>query len=275
MATAAKKKTRKPTNTASAAASEKPAGPAMLELKAFYDGGGQFDDFAFARFYWEAGEGLRESISPKIDKKLHPVRSPSGEPVASAAKVDLILPADAPQEYMALDHLVRRYEETLPTHEINAYAQVTMRFPQAMNLHQPWEMVRSWARSFYGRVPVLLVLHAPHLWGSANPGHVHCIVLPRRLGPMGWAEMERAIASDAGQREAWETWQAHVADWGEQSARAAMTTTTWPARWTPARSSGLPVRLPFVAERRRRSCMPSRAAGVGDARRTGLRGSHP
>ena len=215
---ARKKKTPDAPVQVAPADSANPGSAAPLELKAFYDGGGQFDDFAFARFYWEAGEGERESIAPKIDKKMHPVRSASGEPLASAAKVDILLPADAPQEYMALDHLIRRYEETLPAHEVNAYAPVTMRFPAAVNLHQPWEMVRAWARSFYERAPVLLVLHAPHLWGSSNPGHVHCIVLPRRLGTLGWAEMERVIASDAGQREAHDSRKAFREDWSRASS---------------------------------------------------------
>lgn len=213
-----RKKATKAAAQVAPADSANPVGASTLELKAFYDGGGQFDDFAFARFYWEAGEGKRESIAPKIDKKMHPVRAPSGDPLASAAKVDILLPADAPQEYMAIDHLIRRYEETLPGHEVNAYAQVTMRFPAAVNLHQPWEMVRAWARSFYERAPVLLVLHAPHLWGSSNPGHVHCIVLPRRLGPLGWAEMERVIASDAGQREAFESWATFREDWSRATS---------------------------------------------------------
>lgn len=213
-----KKKTTKATAQVAPADSANPVNASTLELKAFYDGGGQFDDFAFARFYWETGVGPRESIAPKIEKKMHPVRSASGEPLASAAKVDILLPADAPQEYMALDHLIRRYEETLPAHEVNAYAQVTIRFPGAVNLHQPWEMVRAWTRSFYQRAPVILVLHAPHLVGSSNPGHVHCIALPRRLGSLGWAEMDRTLASDAGQREAHESWVAFRDDWSRSSS---------------------------------------------------------
>lgn len=214
---AAAKKTRKAGTKAADATLA--ASVATLELKAFYDGGGQFDDFAFARFYWEASGGERDSIAPKIDKKLHPVRSDRGELIASAVKVDLVLPLDAPQEYMALEYLVRRYEETLPAHEVNAYAQVTVRFPKAWNLIEPFEMVRTWVRSYYGHVPVVLVLHAPHLSGSLNPGHVHCIVFPRRLGPLGWAAMERTIASDIGQREAYESWLAFQEGW--QRARSA------------------------------------------------------
>lgn len=217
----AAKKTRKAPAKSPATASKvevaaaPAARPAPRALKAFYDGGGEFANFAFARFYWEAGEGERESIVPRIDKKRHPVRSEAGRVLASAAKLDLLLPAEAPQDYMSVDHLVRRYEETLPAHEINAYALVTIRFPGAVNLHQPFEMVRSWAQSYFAKVPVLLVLHAPHEWGSSNPGHLHCIVFPRRLGPLGWGTMERAIASDGGHREAHEAWTSFRDEWCE------------------------------------------------------------
>lgn len=194
---------------------------ALIPLKSFFDGGGEFEHFSFGRFYWEAGEGERESIAPRIDKKKHPVRSDTGVILASAAKTELLLPHDAPQEYMSLDHLVRRYQETLPAHEINAYAQVTIRFPDAINLHQPYEMVRAWVRTQYPHVPVILVLHAPHEWGSSNAGHVHCIVFPRRLGSLGWAAVERAIASDVGQREAYESWTRFRGEWAELRASAA------------------------------------------------------
>lgn len=211
---ARKTQTKSPTTAPKVDVAAAPAtSPTPRALKAFYDGGGEFENFAFARFYWEAGEGERESIVPRIDKKLHPVRSETGRVLASAAKVDLLLPAEAPQDYMSADHLVRRYEETLPAHEINAYAQVTIRFPGAVNLHRPFEMVRSWAQGYFAEVPVLLVLHAPHEWGSSNAGHLHCIVFPRRLGLLGWGAMERAIASDGGQREAHEAWTAFKEQW--------------------------------------------------------------
>jgi hypothetical protein len=200
----AAQKTRKVTPKSAAADSA----PEKSELRLFHDGGGRHENFSFTRAYW-ASEGDRESISERINKKINVIRSDAGEVLAKAAKVDLLLQPDAPQEYMDIDHLVRRYEETLPPHELNAFAQVTVRFPNAPNLHQPWEMVREWAKLHYAtRVPVILILHAPHLSGSSNPGHVHCIALCRSLTIMGWSQIERAIASDAGQREAYESWTA-------------------------------------------------------------------
>jgi hypothetical protein len=185
----------------------------QAELRLFHDGGGRHENFSFTRAYW-TGDGERESILDRINKKIDVIRSEDGQVLARAAKVDLLLPPVAPQEYTDIEHLVRRYEEMLPPHELNAFAQVTIRFPDAPNLHQPWELVRDWAKLHYARrVPVILVLHAPHLAGSPNPGHVHCIALCRSLTMMGWAHMERAIASDAGQREAYESWTAFQQDW--------------------------------------------------------------
>lgn len=218
-----KQKTRKAaaqTPTADAA-TYLTATTALIPLKSFFDGGGEFENFSFGRFYWEAGDGERESIAPRIDKKQHPVRSDSGAVLASAVKVELLLPHDAPQDYMSLDHLIRRYEETLPRHEVNAYAQVTIRFPDAVNLHHPYEMVRAWVRAQYPHSPVIIVLHAPHEWGSSNPGHAHCIVFPRRLGSLGWTAVERTIASDVGQREAYESWVAFREEWADRHASAA------------------------------------------------------
>lgn len=208
MATGSKRRQKAPATPQAVAEA-----PARSELKLFHDGGGRHENFSFARAYW-SGEGERESMASRIDKKMHPVRSASGEVLASAAKVDLLLPPDAPQEYMDIGHVIRRYEETLPAHELNAYVQVTIRFPTAPNLHQPFEMIRGWARSFYQRVPVILILHAPHLWGSANPGHLHCLGLPRRLSVLGWGEIERGIACDTGHRDAYESWKAFEEEWG-------------------------------------------------------------
>ena len=194
------------------------AAPALAELKLFHDGGGRNENFSFTRAYWAEGHE-RESMSGRIDRKVHPVRSATGEILASAATIDLVLPLDAPQEYMCLNHLIRRYEETLPKHEVNAYAQVTIRFPGTANLIEPFEMVRAWVRSHFTHVPVLVVLHAPHLWGSSNPGHCHCIAWPRRANFLGWAEIERTIASDAGQREAYDSWLAFQEIWRHAQGR--------------------------------------------------------
>lgn len=184
------------------------------ELRAFYDGAGQFPDFGYARFYWTPGCGSRESIQGRILKKRRPAGAESE--TDTAARVEALVTRDAPQDYADPDFLVRRYEDTLPMGETTAYAQVTLRFGSDVpNLHYPYEVARAWLREFYveGRgVPLIAILHAPHLVGSDSPGHVHGIIFPKRLSKLGFVGAEREIASDVGNREAFESWQAFKAD---------------------------------------------------------------
>lgn len=116
--------------------------PEVRELKAFYDGAGQMPDFGYARFYWAAGDGPRESILPRLVKKRRPAAAESD--IDTAARVEALVPAHAPEDYADPDFLARRYEETLPADETTAYAQVTLRFPSTIvNLHHPYEVARA------------------------------------------------------------------------------------------------------------------------------------
>ncbi len=165
-------------------------------------------DFSYARFYWASGKGPRESLFPRLAKKRHPAGAEADGD--TGARVEVLPTSDAHQEYTDPDFLMRRFEETLPEDEVTAFAQVTLRFgPNIFNVHHPFEVARQWLREFYvtGRgVPVIAILHAPYLAASDNPAHVHGIVLPRRLTRFGWAGMERDLASDLGQRNAFESW---------------------------------------------------------------------
>jgi hypothetical protein len=165
--------------------------------------------FGFARFYWVDGLGYRQSMLSNFRKKRRPVSGSGDED--TAARVEVLLPADAAEEYTDIDFLVRRYQEKLPDDESTAYAQVTLRFPDAANAHHPYEVARQWIRSFYVDrpevgVPVVLVLHAPHLAGSASPVHAHALVLPRRLNRFGWSTMMAELAYDEGEKAARTAW---------------------------------------------------------------------
>lgn len=187
--------------------------PKLRELKAFYDGAGQMPDFGYARFYWPAGDGPRESILPRLVKKRRPAAAESE--TDSAARVEALVPSDAPEDYADPDFLARRYEETLAADETTAYAQVTLRFPSTIaNLHHPYEVARAWIRAFYvdgHGVPVLSILHAPCRAGSDNPVHLHAEIFPKRLGRFGFVSPARELASDAGCIEAFEAWEAFKA----------------------------------------------------------------
>lgn len=174
--------------------------PAERALKGFFHPEELGGTFGFARFYWEPGEGSRASIAPQIRKK----RQPAGaeKDADTAARVEVLLPPDAPEDYCDVDCLVRRYEEWLPDHEPTAFAQVTVRFPDAPNLHSRYEDCRAWLREHFAiglGLPVIAILHAPYLAGSDAPGHVHGLVFPARLSRFGWSGSDRAVATDIGQ----------------------------------------------------------------------------
>lgn len=191
---AARRKKAKATAKSRVAAAK--AASTIRPLKAFYHGGGGTSSFAMARFYWPAGDGPRETIEPRFTKKRRPAGAESD--IDTAAKVEVLLPADAPQDYVDPDFIVRHYEASLPTEEVLAFVQVTIRFGTSPNLHHPYEMARSWLRSYFATdFPVVLVLHAPYLAGSEADGHVHGLILPRRVSRFGWLGVERDLGSDA------------------------------------------------------------------------------
>jgi len=186
-----------------------PAEAPVRELKAFYHGQ-PTDEFTWARFYWPGGEMPRESIVHHFWRKRHPAGAESV--VDTAAKVEVLLRGEIGEDYTDPDFLVRSFEEKLPVEETAAFAQVTMRFLNATNLHGPRHRATSWLRSHYVDplgVPVVAILHAPHLAGSDAPVHVHGLILMRRLSPFSWLGMQRDLASDGAVRTAQASWQQH------------------------------------------------------------------
>jgi hypothetical protein len=130
-------------------------------------------------------------------------------PTDTAAKVEALLRPDVPQDYADPDHLAASYMAKLPAEETAAFAQVTLSFPAATNLHWPWHQATSWLRDYYVDrvgVPVLAVLHAPFLAGSGSPVHLHAFIFMRKLTAFGWLSTHRELASDAGLKAAEASW---------------------------------------------------------------------
>lgn len=179
------------------------------ELKAFYHG--QPDHpVSTARFYWPKGEGTRESIVPYFLAKRRPAGAESE--VDTAARVEVLLRSDVPEDYTDPQLLAESYISKLPLDETAAFAQITMRFPHATNLHGPWQQANGWLREHYVErvgVPVLAILHAPFLAGSDSSVHVHGLVLMRKLTAFGWLTMHRELAGDSGLAAAEASW----SDW--------------------------------------------------------------
>ena len=181
----------------------------MRPLKAFYHN--QPDDpVSTTRFYWARGEGLRESIVPHFEAKCRPGNKGTDEDKAAA--VEVLLRADVPQDYADPLFLAESYMSKLPAEETAAFAQITMQFSDATNLHAPWHQARAWLRDHYVQrigVPVLAVLHAPFLSGGDNAVHVHGLVLMKRATCFGWLGVHRDLAGDAGLAAAEASWR----DW--------------------------------------------------------------
>jgi hypothetical protein len=185
-------------------------------LKTFDHGGGGVSSLSMARFYWPAGEGLRETIEPRFIKKRRPAGAESE--VDTAAKVEVLLPADAPQDYADPCFIVRHYQASLPPDEVLAFVQVTIRFGDSPNLHHPYEKARSWIRSHFVEsmgLPVVLILHAPYLVGSDADGHVHALILPRRASRLGWMAVERDLGNDASALSARLAWDKLAHPWSQ------------------------------------------------------------
>lgn len=181
----------------------------MRPLKAFYHN--QPDDpVSTTRFYWARGEGLRESIVPHFKAKCRPGNK--GTDGDKAAAVEVLLRGDVQQDYADPLFLAQSYMSKLPADETAAFAQVTLQFPSATNLHGPWQQARAWLWEHYVErvgVPVLAVLHAPFLSGSESPVHVHGLVLMKRATCFGWLGAHRDLATDAGLAAAEASWR----DW--------------------------------------------------------------
>lgn len=184
--------------------------PPLIGLSAFWRGQ-PADDFTFARFYWADGEGVRQGVSEKLLAKRQPVGK--GQGIDTAARVEVLLPPEAPEEYLDPDFLARNFDAGIEDLGPTAYVQVTMRFPNAVNLHGPYERCREWFRDTFvlpRKVPVLLVLHAPHQAGSDNPPHVHGLVLPRSLFRFGWNGPDLTLGNDKDYNKILKSWRSQI-----------------------------------------------------------------
>lgn len=198
------------------------AAPAPAILKAFHHGTEGTENFAFSRFWWE-GDGPREGVASKVLKKFQPKIGEHDDPDAvTAARTDLLLPPDAQADYMDVRHLLERYDATLPTYETHAFVQVTLHFPEAINMHSAWEEGRAFAMEHFvlnrqRRLAVIMALHAPSLAASGSNLHAHLAIPLRRVGALGWGEMERHLPNDRGREETFTAWMAFRTQWAVQA----------------------------------------------------------
>ena len=187
----------------------KPAdAPAPAELKMFTHGDAVHPGFSFSRYWW-AGEGPRAGIEPWVRKKL----SPGEHPVfGRATRHEVLIPDGAPTEYADLDHLLSRFDRTLPPFERHAFIQVKLALSTGWTA--AYENVRAFARGHFAqalRHPVILVAHVPAKVSLGNAAHAHCIVPSRPLTLDGLGQTNHPLCSDKGYEAILAAWRRHRA----------------------------------------------------------------
>lgn len=116
----------------------------------------------------------------------------------TAAKVEVLLPPGACDRFLDPRTLMETVDATRPAKIDALLAYLTFTFP-CERLHEQWELVRTFIRKGIVdpfEVAALLVAHAPHLAGSANLPHVHALIVPRRLSPLGFIELLPVLADN-------------------------------------------------------------------------------
>jgi len=178
--------------------------PPTCELACFQDGGGAFPNFKYFRYWWR-GDGDRPSMIPLIEKKLRPGDDPK---FGVAAKFDLLLPDAAPGDYLDLSFLLERYEERQQPWEPAAFVQLNFYPRDGQSALGLFEQVRSFCRAQFAMIgcPTIITLHVPAYAGHDNEPHCHAQILPRVLGPLGFAGWQRDLACDAGNRAIYSAW---------------------------------------------------------------------
>lgn len=173
-------------------------------LSSFVIEPGDRPEFRYLRRFYEES-GPRAGIESAVLAKL----TPAGYP---AARHDLLLPDMASGEYADLAYLLHRYDQTLPDTERTGFAQYTIDLDVERPVHACWEEVRAWVRVYFVQelqLAALMVLHMPHLAGSANASHIHILIPGRKLTVNGFGMHARSACSDEGYKDALASWLAH------------------------------------------------------------------
>jgi hypothetical protein len=145
--------------------------------------------------------------------KLHPIEpaDAAGSWNPTAEDFEMVLPADGDDAYRNAQLAMMKFDAEALPHKQAVMAYFTLKFPGDRSLQRGWEIARSFAfRNFALRrqLATLVVQHAPHKMGSANPPHVHLLVLPRKLTALGFGVFDDHLTSDAGIEQVYREWTA-------------------------------------------------------------------
>ena len=161
-------------------------------------------------------EGRPNSLTAFVHDKLHPMQPGkdgigSTEPVwrPTARRCDVLLPHTAPEMYVDVRLLVEAAEREMRDDQYDLLVAVKVTFTHLSVMHQAWESGRLFARRVavrYG-LAVIVAQHIPALAGGKNPAapHLHVMILPRKLEPIGFTAF-CGVTTAAGHQELAAMW---------------------------------------------------------------------
>jgi hypothetical protein len=154
-----------------------------------------------------AAEFCRRKAQP-----VAPIGDASATPwVLTAAKTEVLLPVDADDRFSCPQTLTEEVDRRATDTEPALLTYITLAFPHARRLHQAWRQARRFAEKAFvdaRELPVIQVLHAPYLAGSAGDVHCHLLIVPRTLDGLGLRGFAHDLCTDRGQRIIHDEWQA-------------------------------------------------------------------
>lgn len=158
-----------------------------------------------------------------VFRRLFPVAKPADPerpwPRPTCYRYDVLLPPGASDDYLDPEVLCRAYAAHGFEGIKDLVVIATVRFPDAemipprLKLHEAWELARSFAYqrlTLERKLAVVIVMHVPRRAGQGDLApHCHIMALARELGPTGFGNFIRPLASDAGRQlmdQEWTAW---------------------------------------------------------------------
>jgi hypothetical protein len=144
------------------------------------------------------------SASEFVRKKLYPVDLPvDGSWLApwTCRRAEVLLPPAAVDAFADVKLLLEAYERYLPPWRQSLLSTLKIDQPTDEPLHASFERIRSAVRASIAiarRCPAIVISHAPFLSGSPRRPHCHVLILPAKLGLLGFTALNDELTSDAG-----------------------------------------------------------------------------
>lgn len=156
--------------------------------------------------------GRANSAVEFVTVKLQPVPPADGGPAITAERAGVVLPRDADDRFADPFVLASEVDRMAVPSKPALLAYITLYFPQPDRLHHIWRDGMAFAQGIADEfgVATIAALHVPWRAGSANPVHLHLMMMgPRRLTALGLTTYEHGLCFMRGQKLLADRWAAH------------------------------------------------------------------